>query len=204
MSSSVAYSVLAPYNPITHLVLAPPSQCRSMSDVYTVEHIVDHREGADCAFEFLVKWQGYNASHNSWEPQDNILDPMVLRSYAEKSDINIEIEEDDTPEYEVDRVLDVRAIKGGRFEYQIQWEAGDTTWEPADEFPPSEWDEVAAFWQARGEDPPPALGIVTAKSSGSAASSSALTITGSPSASDHHTLSHRTWARYKTYGPRMK
>jgi hypothetical protein len=176
-----------------------------MGDVYTVEHILKHRERTDGVFEFLVKWQGYNASHNSWEPQDNILDPTVLRSYAEKSDINIEIEEDDEPEYEVDRVLGVRTVKGGRFEYQIQWEAGDTTWEPAEEFPPSEWDEVAAFWQARGEDPPPAtLGIVTAESSGSAASSSAIAISGSPSAPDHHTLSLRTWARYKTYGRRMK
>jgi hypothetical protein len=176
-----------------------------MGDVYTVEYIINHRERANSALEFLVKWQGYDASHNSWEPQDNILDPTVLRSYAEKSGIDIDIDDDDEPEYEVDKVLDVRTVKGGRLQYQIQWEAGDTTWEPAEEFPPSEWDVVAAFWQSRRKDPPQAA-LAIAKSSGgaAAASSSALAIPGSSSGSDHHTLSRRTWARYNTYARRMK
>ena len=180
-----------------------------MGDVYTVEHIVKHRE-RDGGFEFLVKWQGYNASHNSWEPQDHILDPTVLRSYAEKSGIEIEINDDEEPRYEVNKVLDCRTVKGGRREYQILWQAGDTTWEPAEEFPPSEWDEVAEFWESRGREPPPAAlgnGVVTAKSSGGGAfaSSSALTISGSPSKStDGHVLQYRTWARYKTYAKRMK
>ena len=130
-----------------------------MGDVYTVQHIVKHRKQSDGTIDFLVKWQGYDASHNSWEPQANILDPTVLRSYAEKSGIDIVIEEEDETEYEVNKVLDVRTMKG-RLEYKILWEAGDTTWEPADEFLPSEWDEVVAFWESRGEEPPPAATAV--------------------------------------------
>ena len=91
-----------------------------MGDVYTVDTIIKHRKKADGTLEFMVTWQGYDASHNSCEPQDNILDPSVLRSYAEKSGIEIDIEDDDEPEFEVDKVLDVRK-KGGRLEYQIQW-----------------------------------------------------------------------------------
>uniref|UniRef100_A0A3Q3K8H7 Chromo domain-containing protein n=1 Tax=Monopterus albus TaxID=43700 RepID=A0A3Q3K8H7_MONAL len=28
--------------------------------------------------EFLVKWRGWSSKHNSWEPQENILDPRLL------------------------------------------------------------------------------------------------------------------------------
>uniref|UniRef100_A0A674MLA9 Chromo domain-containing protein n=1 Tax=Takifugu rubripes TaxID=31033 RepID=A0A674MLA9_TAKRU len=33
--------------------------------------------------EFLVKWRGWSAKHNSWEPQENILDPRLLASSSE-------------------------------------------------------------------------------------------------------------------------
>ena len=182
-----------------------PSQCYFMGVLYTVERIVKHRQLGDGTFEFYVKWQGYDDGHNSWEPKDHFLDPTVLRSYAEKSSIDIDIDDDNEPKYEVDKVLDFRTAEGGRLEYQILWEAGDTTWEPAEDYPPSDWDEVKDFWASRGEDPPPAA-LAIAKSSGgaAAASSSALAIPGSSSGSDHHTLSRRTWDRYKTYAGRMK
>ncbi|KAK5855807.1 hypothetical protein PBY51_007449 [Eleginops maclovinus] len=34
--------------------------------------------------EFLVKWRGWSSKHNSWEPQDNILDPRLLAAFNKK------------------------------------------------------------------------------------------------------------------------
>ncbi|XP_071752248.1 chromobox protein homolog 2 [Centroberyx gerrardi] len=34
--------------------------------------------------EFLVKWRGWSSKHNSWEPQENILDPRLLAAFHKK------------------------------------------------------------------------------------------------------------------------
>jgi hypothetical protein len=41
-------------------------------DIYTVEKIIDHKGPANKRF-FLVKWQGYPVSENTWEPESNLL-----------------------------------------------------------------------------------------------------------------------------------
>merc|ERR1712037_1080080 len=39
---------------------------------YEVETIVSKRESEEGKVEYLVKWKGWNASDNTWEPVDNL------------------------------------------------------------------------------------------------------------------------------------
>lgn len=56
--------------------------------VYNVERILDHRfvkrgRGAP-KLQYLVKWEGYGAEHDSWEPEVNLRDaPEPLSRYAD-------------------------------------------------------------------------------------------------------------------------
>ena len=62
----------------------PPSP--SVEDgipLYKVENILSHRErrvGKRKIQEFLIKWLGYDDTHNSWEPKNN-LTPDLLQAY---------------------------------------------------------------------------------------------------------------------------
>ncbi|XP_068435668.1 chromobox protein homolog 2 [Clinocottus analis] len=51
--------------------------------VFDAECILNkrHKKGK---LEFLVKWRGWSSKHNSWEPQDNILDPRLLAAFNRK------------------------------------------------------------------------------------------------------------------------
>ena len=44
----------------------------SLNDIYFVETILDHRQGKQ-GYEYLIKWQNFPTSDNSWEPEKNLL-----------------------------------------------------------------------------------------------------------------------------------
>ena len=48
--------------------------------VFAVETIVDIKVRGERVV-YLVKWAGYDASCNSWEPETNILDPALLAAF---------------------------------------------------------------------------------------------------------------------------
>ena len=48
--------------------------------VFAVETIVDIKVRGERVV-YLVKWAGYDASSNSWEPETNILDPALLAAF---------------------------------------------------------------------------------------------------------------------------
>lgn len=55
--------------------LPPPPQVIDGEQWYAIETILSHRErkvNRRKVTEYLVKWQGYDESHNSWEPESNV------------------------------------------------------------------------------------------------------------------------------------
>ena len=52
-------------------------------DVYTAEEIVKQRlrNGQP---EYFIKWLGFTASHDTWEPAENILDKRLITSFYKK------------------------------------------------------------------------------------------------------------------------
>ena len=38
--------------------------------------------------EFLVKWQGFGPKNNTWEPEENILDPRLIEQFNDKQEQN--------------------------------------------------------------------------------------------------------------------
>ena len=59
---------------------APLSPVSLPLSVFAVETIVDIKVSGK-RLMYLVKWAGYDASYNSWEPETNILDPALLAAF---------------------------------------------------------------------------------------------------------------------------
>ncbi|CAF0886974.1 unnamed protein product [Rotaria sp. Silwood1] len=53
------------------------------SKTYTVERLLKQRKRKG-RIEYLVKWKHYDKSHNSWEPEGNILDKSLIDSYKKQ------------------------------------------------------------------------------------------------------------------------
>lgn len=51
---------------------------------YTVEKILDKRLRGGKT-EYLIKWEGYPDSENTWEPEDNLDCPDLIQGFEEKS-----------------------------------------------------------------------------------------------------------------------
>lgn len=54
-----------------------------MGQVFDAECILSKRPRKG-KFEYLVKWRGWSSKHNSWEPEENILDPRLLAAFHKR------------------------------------------------------------------------------------------------------------------------
>ena len=52
--------------------------------IYQAERIVRHRMRNGTP-QFLIKWLGFPASHNTWEPRENLLDGRLLKYYLRRN-----------------------------------------------------------------------------------------------------------------------
>lgn len=66
--------------PLDQLKLVKGNFWRNLDDVYELEAILDHRQGAK-GMEYLIKWKGFDSAENTWEPQENIHGEKWLTAY---------------------------------------------------------------------------------------------------------------------------
>ena len=53
--------------------------------VYAAEFLMKRRSRRGKT-EYLVKWQGWSSNHNTWEPEENILDTRLLEAFEDEDD----------------------------------------------------------------------------------------------------------------------
>ena len=80
-------------------------------DIYDVEYIVDSR-GGKARREYLVKWENYDPSENSWIPKKNFTDKSLPEDWERKLTASAEIKK--AAEREVKAAEAVESAKRGR------------------------------------------------------------------------------------------
>jgi len=118
--------------------------------IYIVEKVISKRKAKGGKTEYLIKWQGYKESDNTWEPADNVSDDLIAEFELEQnpewkkktppsasqssnkhktpnkkglSGGNSNSGESDNEEvYIVEKVVSMRKSKAGKTEYLIKWQ----------------------------------------------------------------------------------
>jgi hypothetical protein len=84
-------SVLERYRSDGSVQPPPPAELLENEVEYEVERILSHRQTKGRGpnpYEYLVKWTGYSAEHNTWEPHANLKNaPEVLKSYWDSAEV---------------------------------------------------------------------------------------------------------------------
>ena len=67
----------------------PPSLLKKVSDkilqnkdeIFEVEAIVDHKKNDENKYLYRCRWQDYDESHDTWEPEEHFTDPKFITEY---------------------------------------------------------------------------------------------------------------------------
>jgi Chromo (CHRromatin Organisation MOdifier) domain len=82
-------SLLSPYRETEEHgqnFLEPPPEVIEGEEEYEVEQVLGQRtHGHWKKKQYLIKWKGYSAAHNSWEPAENIHAPELVKRYLDQS-----------------------------------------------------------------------------------------------------------------------
>jgi hypothetical protein len=63
--------------------IGPPPDIVNDEEQYEVERIINHRKRGR-TFQYLVRWKGYTAMDDSWEPETNLANaPDILKQYQD-------------------------------------------------------------------------------------------------------------------------
>ena len=63
----------------------PPPELIGNEEEYKVEQIINHRHYGKChQLQYLIRWKGYSASDDTWEPADQVHADELVRSYHVK------------------------------------------------------------------------------------------------------------------------
>jgi hypothetical protein len=81
-------SLLSPYKETEEHganFLEPPPELVGGNEEYEVEKVLGHRvHGRWKKRQYLIKWKGYSEAHNSWEPEENLNAPDLVKDYHEQ------------------------------------------------------------------------------------------------------------------------
>src|SRR5580692_3801331 len=63
----------------------PPPEMIDNAEEYEVELIINHRyHGKKRQLQYLIRWKGYSAADNTWEPADQVHAPDLVRKYHQR------------------------------------------------------------------------------------------------------------------------
>lgn len=105
---------------------------KPQKEEYEVEKIVEDRQGSNGETIFRIRWKGYRAQQDTWEPKAALSCNDLIKKYwaNKKKSSKAEV---DTTEYDVEKIVGHK-VERGQISYWVKWKGyGEdaNTWEAA-------------------------------------------------------------------------